>query len=408
MKKIISLIVFAFLGLSLSAQYVYPLVEDFNNDWHGGNIVSAVTDGWVVDCQPGNSNCPLSHTWGDNFIYVYDDSSILNETLDTYYFNITDDYVRVKFDYANPEWDGSWDVLTISYKLPQYSGWSQLLVIDQAHDYWAMGSFVLPGNNEYQFRFSVETHRGYGFYLDNIMIETYNIPVIADYPVSDDFNTGANGGDVLYSGTGGWRINWVPENNNCPITIQEGDYFIYVYSNTILLNESFETCVFSVYADYFKMTFCYANPDWAGDVDMLEIGYRSWSDEDYTPLLEITEAHNDWETKEIILPGHTRYQFRFEARTQRGYGFYLDDFNIDVYDETNVVENDFQSIRVYPNPASEKLMITGVEGEMVRVYDNMGRVVIEQRYNGSLDVSNLARGVYAVSVARDVVKFVKE
>ena len=94
--------------------------------------------------------------------------------------------------------------------------------------------------------------------------------------------------------------------------------------------------------------------------------------------------------------------------THRGYGFYLDSFYIDAYNESNVVENDSQSIQVYPNPVSEKLMITGVEDEMVRVYDNMGRVVIEQRYDGSLDVSNLARGVYAVSVARDVVKFVKE
>lgn len=409
MKKIISLIVFAFLGLSLSAQYVYPVMEDFNNDWHGGNIVYSVTDGWVVDCQPGNSNCNLSHTWGDNFIYVYDDSSVLNETLETFYFNIPDDYVRVSFDYANPEWDGNWDVLTISYKLPQYSGWVQKLVINQIHDSWTRGSFVLPGHKEYQFRFTVETDRGYGFYLDNILIETYNIPVIEDYPVSDDFNTGANGGDVLFTGTGGWRINWKPENINCPITIEEGDYFIYVYSNSYNLYESLETCVFDVYDDnYLKLSFCYANPDWGGDVDKLEIGYRSWAAEDYTPLLEISEAHNNWETKEIILPGHTQYQFRFIVETHRGYGFYLDDFVIDAYDETNIVENDSQNIQVYPNPASDKLMIAGADGEMVRVYDNMGRVVMEQLYNGSLDVNNLARGVYAVSVARDVVKFVKE
>ena len=79
-----------------------------------------------------------------------------------------------------------------------------------------------------------------------------------------------------------------------------------------------------------------------------------------------------------------------------------------VYDYTTVAENNDNSLNVYPNPANDKLFIDGVEGETVRVYDNMGRLVVEELYKGHLDVSGFAQGIYAVSVGNNVVKFVKK
>lgn len=72
--------------------------------------------------------------------------------------------------------------------------------------------------------------------------------------------------------------------------------------------------------------------------------------------------------------------------------------------DNNVVE----TLNVYPNPANNALYIEGIEGQTVRVYDNMGRLVMEEQYNGSLNVSNLAQGIYAVTTGNNVVKFVKE
>ena len=65
-------------------------------------------------------------------------------------------------------------------------------------------------------------------------------------------------------------------------------------------------------------------------------------------------------------------------------------------------------LTVRPNPTSDKLYLEGMDGEMVSVYDNTGRLMIQERYNGHLDVSSLVKGVYAVTVAGRTVKFVKK
>lgn len=74
----------------------------------------------------------------------------------------------------------------------------------------------------------------------------------------------------------------------------------------------------------------------------------------------------------------------------------------------NVVEISSETLSVYPNPATDVIYIEGAENEMVRVYDATGRLVMQQVYNGNLDVSTLAKGVCAVKTGKGIVKFVKE
>ena len=74
----------------------------------------------------------------------------------------------------------------------------------------------------------------------------------------------------------------------------------------------------------------------------------------------------------------------------------------------NVVEISSETLSVYPNPATDILYLDGVDNEMVSIYDAMGRLVMQQVYNGNLDVSTLATGVYAVKTGKGIVKFIKE
>lgn len=74
----------------------------------------------------------------------------------------------------------------------------------------------------------------------------------------------------------------------------------------------------------------------------------------------------------------------------------------------NVVEISSETLSVYPNPATDVIYIEGAENEMVRVCDATGRLVMQQVYNGNLDVSGLAKGVYAVKTGNQITKFVKE
>lgn len=80
-----------------------------------------------------------------------------------------------------------------------------------------------------------------------------------------------------------------------------------------------------------------------------------------------------------------------------------------VFDQNVVVgENHVDALSVYPNPANDDLFLDGVEGEMVRVYDAMGRMVLQTCCTGQLFIGSLENGVYAVSTSRGVVRFVKK
>jgi hypothetical protein len=73
----------------------------------------------------------------------------------------------------------------------------------------------------------------------------------------------------------------------------------------------------------------------------------------------------------------------------------------------NVDEVSLDELNVYPNPANEVLHIdlpTNTGNALVRVFDASGRVVITKELNvqsASLDISNLAAGLYNVVVSHD-------
>ena len=74
----------------------------------------------------------------------------------------------------------------------------------------------------------------------------------------------------------------------------------------------------------------------------------------------------------------------------------------------NVVEISSETLSVYPNPATDILYLEVAENEMISICDAMGRLVMQQVYNKKLDVSSLAKGVYAVKTGNQITKFVKE
>ena len=64
-------------------------------------------------------------------------------------------------------------------------------------------------------------------------------------------------------------------------------------------------------------------------------------------------------------------------------------------------------IRVYPNPTQDRLIISGVEEEMLRVYDLQGRQVL-QAEGHEVYVGNLSNGVYLLQIGTQVVRFIKQ
>lgn len=82
------------------------------------------------------------------------------------------------------------------------------------------------------------------------------------------------------------------------------------------------------------------------------------------------------------------------------------------FDFTNVEENGFESVRLYPNPANDKLHIEGLDGKHeISIFDALGMKVKALTLNGDseIGISELPAGLYLLSIdGKHTVRFVKE
>ena len=81
------------------------------------------------------------------------------------------------------------------------------------------------------------------------------------------------------------------------------------------------------------------------------------------------------------------------------------------FDGTGVEENGLGLIKLYPNPANDKICIEGVESEsQAEVYNAFGMKVKSLNLNGDseISISDIASGLYIIRIGRHATKFVKE
>lgn len=79
-----------------------------------------------------------------------------------------------------------------------------------------------------------------------------------------------------------------------------------------------------------------------------------------------------------------------------------------VADPTGISEQASSYVALWPNPALNFLCLEVAEGTSVSVFDVMGRMVKQERYEGKIDVRDLTPGIYAIKVNGITVRFVKE
>ncbi len=79
---------------------------------------------------------------------------------------------------------------------------------------------------------------------------------------------------------------------------------------------------------------------------------------------------------------------------------------------TGLDEVETEQITVYPNPANTTINITGVTAEHVDIYDITGRLILTVPTNGdeivTINVSELAKGMYYIKIDNTTAKFVKQ
>ena len=81
------------------------------------------------------------------------------------------------------------------------------------------------------------------------------------------------------------------------------------------------------------------------------------------------------------------------------------------FNYTSVNENDIELVRLYPNPASDKIRIEGLEGEHeARIYNAFGLLVRTLNINGNdeIGIEGLSAGLYILRIGGHAMRFMKE
>lgn len=252
----------------------------------------------------------------------------------------------------------------------------------------------------------------------------------------------------------------IGEGSDMTTQVPFNSYYNYSFTEQLYLADEIEFAGY-IKAVKFRIAYSYSTEHSSDIVVYLKNVSRSLFTDgsDYEPVSEedmvfsgswtIPADVDDWITIEFDTPFHyngtdnlliaidensddyaMRY-FRYTDAAGSVLGYGSDDENPDPYDlgsftgrkevdgrranikivfgpVSNTTESDAEVLSVYPNPANNLLFVDGAEGETVSIYDATGRLVMQEIYNGQINVGGLGRGVYAVATDKGVVRFLKK
>ena len=98
--------------------------------------------------------------------------------------------------------------------------------------------------------------------------------------------------------------------------------------------------------------------------------------------------------------------FNYGILSGNDYRAYTIDYQ--VIDPAGVSEQGSSSVALWPNPVVNFLYLDVKEGTSVSVFDMTGRMVKQERYEGKIDVDDLAPGLYAIKANGITKRFMKE
>ena len=130
-----------------------------------------------------------------------------------------------------------------------------------------------------------------------------------------------------------------------------------------------------------------------------------------------TTPTSAWKTVTVDLSAYKgkNIYIAFTYTGKDGHTWYIDDVNVTEKNTTAIEDVDATNaqVSVYPNPVKNMLYVNGIaenSTKMVEIYDMTGRKVKQQpaTENMSIDIADLAKGVYVLSAGYQKIKFVKE
>lgn len=123
---------------------------------------------------------------------------------------------------------------------------------------------------------------------------------------------------------------------------------------------------------------------------------------DFTQIYTESDSTDGYVQRSVSLADYAGQTIRIafhNISAQGGDAMLIDDIRVG---ETSGIDNAAAiDINIYPNPASEVINIAAEGVRLVEMLDVNGRVVLESRIGGAIDLSSLASGVYMVRVTTD-------
>ena len=81
------------------------------------------------------------------------------------------------------------------------------------------------------------------------------------------------------------------------------------------------------------------------------------------------------------------------------------------FNQTGVDENGIELIRLYPNPANDKIRVEGLEGNNnIQIYNAFGVLIKTLSINGDdeINIEGLSAGLYIIRINQHAIRFMKE
>jgi hypothetical protein len=164
-----------------------------------------------------------------------------------------------------------------------------------------------------------------------------NAQVVYNFPTEESFEDGIADQEFVYTAEG-WEIigmGMPGTTTACPISqgVASSHYICSYNHNTTSVTRELKSMFFQFNGkDNAKLSFYYANPNWGGVCDELEISMRFNGNDTPTSVWKTTEAHNSWTYVEVSLPVNQNYvQLQFKSTSHYGYGVFLDRMRVEAW-----------------------------------------------------------------------------
>ncbi|MBL4706066.1 MAG: T9SS type A sorting domain-containing protein, partial [Flavobacteriales bacterium] len=85
------------------------------------------------------------------------------------------------------------------------------------------------------------------------------------------------------------------------------------------------------------------------------------------------------------------------------------DYTLNIYEQVLAIDEiNIDLYHIYPNPAKDNIQIKGLTNGIITLFDQGGRIILQEQYTGKVDIKDYSPGVYYLAIDVDGDRFHKK